>query len=236
MMDSPSLFTMIIGLFAMTGPIAGLPVFITTTEGQDAKERRKTTVIIVITYAVACLVALFAGNVVLKFFGVSVAALRVAGMAVIATIGWKMLNAPTVVTKNKSAESRHNGASLHHMASNTEVTKFSPSGRQAPLPSEVGVMPLGFPLYAGPGVLSVVISWSSLSSSVYMPALAAITANAGIIALFNLLAQPIGRLVGAQGLLITEKIFGLFVLAMAVASMAESLIVLFPGLSGQVAR
>ena len=92
-------------------------------------------------------------------------------------------------------------------------------------------MPLGFPLYAGPGVLSVIISWSSLSSHIYIPALAAIAANAIIIVILNSLAEPISRIVGAQGLLITEKIFGLFVLAMAVAGMAESLVVLFPGLS-----
>jgi small neutral amino acid transporter SnatA (MarC family) len=43
------------------------------------------------------MVALLAGNAALSFFGVSVAALRLVGMAVVAVIGWQMINAPTAV-------------------------------------------------------------------------------------------------------------------------------------------
>jgi len=234
-MHDPSLLTMIVGLFAMTGPIAALPVYISATEGQSKEDQRETTYIIAITFIIFCFVALFAGTEVLKLFGVREAGLRAAGMGIIATIGWDMLNAPTVISKSKpkgknAAANKHKD--IHHMASNTHIEQADDDGKKAPAPSEVGIMPLGFPLYAGPGVISVIISWSSLSSHIYERASLAILVNAAIIIILNFLANPISRLVGPQGLLITEKVFGLIVLAIAVTGIADALLILFPGLAG----
>ena len=78
-MRDPSILTMIVGLFAMTGPISGLPVFITATKGQTTEAQHRTILIIAATYVIACFVSLFAGHAVLESFGVSVAGLRVAG-------------------------------------------------------------------------------------------------------------------------------------------------------------
>ena len=93
-------------------------------------------------------------------------------------------------------------------------------------------MPLGFPIYGGPGVLSVVIAWGTGAKPVYMAALIAILVNAALIIILDFLAIPITRLVGAQGLLATEKVFGLIVVAIAISGMTGALLVLFPGLAG----
>jgi multiple antibiotic resistance protein len=45
-----------------------------------------------------------------------------------------------------------------------------------------------------------------------------------------MLAAPITRIIGAEGLLVTEKLFGLIVVAIAVGGMASALRELFPGL------
>lgn len=232
-MGDPSLLSMIVGLFAMTGPISGLPVFMTATKGQTMEAQHRTILVICVTYIIACFIALFAGHEVLKLFGVSVAGLRAAGMIIIATIGWEMLNAPTVIKKNKvgnRATDQAKNKEIHHMASNTHIEQDGLD--EVREPSEVGIMPLGFPLYAGPGVISVIISWSSLSSHIYKQASLAILVNTAIIVVFNLLAQPIGRVVGPQGLLITEKVLGLIVLSMAVTGIADAALTLFPGLAG----
>ena len=233
---SVSLLTMIVGLFAITAPIATLPLFIAATDGQTPPQRRKTALIATATYIVAGLTALFAGNAALGVFGVSVAALRVAGMAVIGVIGWSMLNAPTPVAAPKAglsgaADPTDAAGHHHHRASNTMIPVVG-SGKPVPTPTSVGIMPLGFPIYAGPGVLSVVIAWGSGSRPVYLAAAVAILANAAIIAALDLLATPITALVGTNALLVTEKVFGLLVVAIAVGGMASALLVLFPGLAG----
>jgi multiple antibiotic resistance protein len=178
------------------------------------------------TYVFAGLAALFIGNAALSFFGVSVVELRLAGMAVVAVIGWQMINAPTVV----SEETMPNGAARLHAASNTTITQGN--DRCPPSPFSIGVTPLGFPIYAGPGVLSVVIAWGSGPEPVYVIAVIAILANAALLLALNMLAAPITRIIGAQGLLVTEKLFGLLVVAIAVGGMATALRELFPGLQG----
>jgi len=215
--------TMFVGLFGITAPIAAIPLFVAATNGQSGSDRRRTALIATATYLVAAFIALFAGNAALAFFGVSSSGLRLAGMAVVAVIGWKMVNAPTVVTKGAG-----DGRDQHfHAASNTRVE--TSSDMAAPSPRSVGITPLGFPIYAGPGVLSVVIAWGSGSEPVYIGAMAAILANAAVIIALNFLATTIVRVVSVEALLVTEKLFGLVVVALAVDGMTGALLVLFPG-------
>lgn len=231
-MDTPSLLTMTIALFAITGSIAIIPIFVGVTEGQTNVQRRHTALIASASYVVAGLIALFVGNAALNVFGISVAALRVTGMAIVAVIGWKMLNAATPVAAQSGVGD--GGAAKrvhHHVASNTRVVQPQ-SAKAAPSPASVGIMPLGFPIYGGPGVISVIIAWGSGTKPVYFAALIAILANAAIIVALDFLATPIVKLIGAEGLLVTEKVFGLIVVALAVSGMAGALLILFPGLAG----
>jgi multiple antibiotic resistance protein len=224
-LDTSALVTMTVGLFAITAPIAVLPLFVAATAGQTQGDQRRTALMAAATYVVAGLLALFVGNAALGVFGVSIAALRVAGMAVIGVIGWQMLNAPT---PSEATPVR----SHHHRASNTHVP-VAARNAVAPSPASVGILPLDFPIYAGPGVLSVIIAWGSGSRPVYLAAMVAILANAAVIVALDFLAAPITRVIGEKALLITEKIFGLLVVAIAVGGMASALVVLFPGLGGR---
>lgn len=221
---------MIVALFAITGSIAIIPIFVGVTEGQSNPQRRKTALIAASTYVVAGLVALFVGNAALSVFGISVAALRVTGMAIVAVIGWKMLNAATPVSPEPTdADGTPPRRVHHHIASNTHVAQ---STKSIPRPASVGIMPLGFPIYGGPGVISVIIAWGSGAKPVYLAALIAIFANAAVIVALDFLATPIVKLIGAEGLLVTEKVFGLIVVALAVSGMAGALLTLFPGWAG----
>lgn len=247
-MDFNSFATMFVGLFAITAQIAAVPIFVASTEGQTGEQQRKTALIATATYVIGGLIALFVGNALLSFFGVTVAALRVAGMAVVAAIGWQMLNKPTPsadgAAGSEAAEGRgepqvagaRQAPMAHlHAASNTRVAIADQAVRgQVPSPSRVGIMPLGFPIYAGPGVLSVIIGWGSGTSQVYVAALVAILANAAIIVVLDFLATPITKVIGTEALMVTEKIFGLIVVAIAVTGMASALLVLFPGLAGGI--
>lgn len=223
---------MFVALFAISSPIANVPLFVAATAGQTGPQRRRTALIAVATYVVAGLAVLFAGDAGLAFFGVNLAALRLAGMAVVAVIGWQMINAPTVVAQpNGPARPQR-----VHAASNTRIARARASShtspQTAPSPLSIGVTPLGFPIYAGPGVLSLVIAWGSGPQPAYAIATVAILANAAVILGLNALANPITRIIGAEGLLVTEKLSGLIVVAIAVGGMASALLVLFPGLQG----
>lgn len=222
-MAESALLAMFMALFAITAPIAAVPLFVAATDGQSEHDRRRTALIAAATYVFAGLGALFIGNAALSFFGVSVAALRLAGMAVVAVIGWQMINAPTAV-----ATLGPKGQARLHAASNTRIA--GRDGQPTPTPLSIGITPLGFPIYAGPGVLSVIIAWGSGPEPVYSIAVIAILANAALFVTLNFLATRITRIIGAEGLLVTEKLFGLVVVAIAVGGMTSALLVLFPGL------
>jgi multiple antibiotic resistance protein len=202
-------FTMFMALFAITAPIADLPLFVATTEGQSTAERRRTALITTITYLLVCGVALFAGNAALTIFGVSLPGLRLAGMSVVAAIGWNMVRAPRALPEPAAAESL-----------------------PCPTPQSVGITPLGFPIYAGPGAISVIIAWGSGPEPIYVSAILAILANAALIFILNSAATWVTRLIGAGGLWIVGKLFGLMILAVAVDGIAFALIELLPGLRG----
>ena len=224
---------MIVGLFAITGSIAIIPIFVGVTEGQTDPQRRKTALIAAATYVAAGVIALFVGNAALSVFGISVAALRVTGMAIVAVIGWKMLNAETPIPSSDAVGNDEEPRTRvhHHIASNTRIIHAA-APKAVPSPAGVGIMPLGFPIYGGPGVISVIIAWGSGATPIYFAALVAILANAIIILALDVLATPIVKLIGAEGLLVTEKVFGLIVVALAVSGMAGALLTLFPGWAG----
>lgn len=227
MIYSPFL-AMFMALFAISSPIANVPLFVAATAGQTGEQRRRTALIAATTYVVAGLAVLFAGDAALSLFGVNLAALRLAGMAVVAVIGWQMINAPTAVVEPDGPAGRHHV----HAASNTRIAGRHSSPETTPSPLSIGITPLGFPIYAGPGVLSLVIAWGSGPRPAYTVAAAAILANAALILGLNTLANPLTRIIGAEGLLVTEKLSGLIVVAIAVGGMASALLILFPGLQG----
>jgi multiple antibiotic resistance protein len=134
-----------------------------------------------------------------------------------------MVNAHTVAIAPAGDEPEQH----FHAASNTRIQVSNDA--VAPSPRSVGITPLGFPIYAGPGVLSVVIAWGSGPEPVYLSAIVAILANALVIIGLNYLATSIVRVVSAEALLVTEKLFGLVVVALAVDGMTGALLQLFPG-------
>jgi multiple antibiotic resistance protein len=79
--------------------------------------------------------ALWAGSYVLAFFGISLAALRVAGGLVVAISGWHMLNAPEKHEEHKQEQ-----------AASAEGV------------DDVAFFPLTIPFTTGPGTISVAVA------------------------------------------------------------------------------
>ncbi|WFU37071.1 MarC family protein [Bradyrhizobium brasilense] len=63
--------------------------------GLTDRERARIALRIAV-YALVILMSLFVGGHVLRFFGITVPALRIGGRLVVAATGWSMLHAPPV--------------------------------------------------------------------------------------------------------------------------------------------
>jgi multiple antibiotic resistance protein len=198
-----------IALFTIINPIAVVPTFLLLTHSQTSNERNRTALVASIAVMITLMIALFAGDDILKLFGIDLQAFRLAGMVVIATMAWSMLNAKTSQMQHTKAEDQ-----------------------DAEQKDSVAVVPLAFPMLSGAGSISLVInyaaqvsSWEDTIFGAVVIALVSITT-----AIVLLTAPRIQKLLGLTGMNILTRIFGLLLLAIAIGGAATALIELFPAL------
>ena len=93
-----NLYTAAIMVFAalvpVLNPFGGAMFFLTLTNGVDPHIRGAMANRIGLYSLIVLLVCLFAGNIILNFFGISIGVLRMAGGIVLFSAGWQALNAP----------------------------------------------------------------------------------------------------------------------------------------------
>lgn len=127
-------------------PFGGAMFFLSLTPGASDEIRAKITERMAIYSLIVLLVSLFAGRVILSFFGISVPVLQVGGGLVLLSSGWEALHAPTLAeAKNNASQVRKSDEALLSMA----------------------FYPLTLPLVTGPGTIaSAAAIGSSLSGSI----------------------------------------------------------------------
>lgn len=125
-------------LFSIVNPIGGALIYSQVTAGRTHAERGALAGRIGLYSALVMLVALWGGAYVLNFFGITLAALRIAGGLVVAARAWEMLSAP-----------EENEAMKQEQA--------APASAAA----DVAFFPLTMPFTTGPGTISVAVALGS---------------------------------------------------------------------------
>ena len=134
-----NLYTAAIMVFAalvpVLNPFGGAMFFLTLTNGVDPHIRGAMANRIGLYSLIVLLVCLFAGNIILNFFGISIGVLRMAGGIVLFSAGWQALNAPA-------------------------QEEGTPSGqpKSARVLSTMAFYPFTLPLTTGPGAISVAVA------------------------------------------------------------------------------
>lgn len=122
-------------LFSIVNPLAMALIFSQVTANRSARERAQLARLVGAYSAVVMLTALWAGAYVLNFFGISLAALRIAGGFVVAERAWALLSAPEAHEARKQEQATP--------AASVEESAF---------------FPLTVPFTTGPGTISVAIA------------------------------------------------------------------------------
>ena len=125
-------------LFSIVNPLGIALIFHQVTAGSSPQDRRALAWRVAVYSLGVMLVSLWAGATLIGFFGVSLAALRVAGGLVVAVRAWEMLSAP-----------EQNEGRKQEQAASARGT------------SDEAFFPLTMPLTTGPGTISVAIALSS---------------------------------------------------------------------------
>ena len=182
-------------VFVLVDPIAAIPTFLVLTADSDAPRRRRMALVAAITCFIVLTVFAAIGTFIFSLFSITLPAFKIAGGIILGLIGLDMLQARRSPTK--------------------ETAKETEEGLEK---EDVGIIPLGVPMLAGPGSIStvmVLISQSQdwLRSSLVFTAIA-VTCAISFVVLAA--ADRVRSYLGATGIGILTRMMGLLLTAIAV--------------------
>lgn len=192
-------------LFSVINPLGTVPIFVGLTTEETNRERNQTALLTSVNVVVILIISFFAGTYLLDFFGISLNALRIAGGMIIVTSGFALLT---------GSFSKHKGMKNKRVKKDLDKReKFS-------------LTPLAIPMLAGPGSISLLITfnqeyqeWSEMAFVI----LAVIAV--GIATLLILRSSHyISRILGASGINAISRIVGFIVISIGVEYISSAVI------------
>ncbi|MDA7946974.1 MAG: MarC family protein [Hyphomicrobiaceae bacterium] len=196
-------------LFAIMNPLTNLPIFLSVTEGKGAKQHAAIALTGAVATFMILLVVLFAGNGILRFFGITVDDFRIAGGILILAIAFSMLHVQT--------------SQINH------THEESVEGREKDNP---GIFPLAIPLLAGPGSMTTVIVFAHRAEGFANKLLCAgvLFAVCVLIYITFAMGERISAWLGATGMNIVTRIMGMVLAAIAVGMIVNGVANAVPAL------
>jgi multiple antibiotic resistance protein len=203
MLSLPEYSRFAFSLFAMLTPFAALPTFLSLTSGLISREKSRTAITAVRTAAVVLVIAAVSGEIILTALGASLESLRVGGGLVLLLTAMSML---------KPLD---------------ELNRHDPDSTAAS-----AIVPLGVPLLAGPGSISLVMVEMRQGAGIghAVAVVTCVLATCGAAWAILRFAEPIGAWIGQSGLNVLSRLFGLVLAAMAIEIIGTGLRSLFPAL------
>lgn len=184
-------------LFSIMNPLGTVPIFVSLTQKNEPKERGKIAFWTGVNVLIILFLSFFAGKYILIFFGISINSLKIAGGLIIASSGFALLT-------GKFAE--HKGMAGKKIKEDVKTR------------SEIALTPLAIPMIAGPGTISLLITYNEqyqkLQELMFLIA-AMILAGASVYFVLKS-SHYIVKTIGASGINALSRIIGFIVIAIGV--------------------
>ncbi|MDP4797599.1 MAG: MarC family NAAT transporter [Crocinitomicaceae bacterium] len=183
-------------LFSVINPLGTVPIFVGLTQDNTPKERNVISFYTSIYVLTILLLSFYLGKYILMFFGISLDALKIAGGMIIASSGFALLTGK--FTEHKGMKKREKDDAFNR--------------------SEISLTPLAIPMLAGPGTISLLISYqqeySKIAQQLWIIG-AILAVSAGIYFILKS-SHLIVKLMGASGINALSRIIGFIVIAIGV--------------------
>ncbi len=201
---------MLVGLIVIVNPLLGVSSITTLASDETPGQRRATARMAALTVGVVMSISAIAGEAVLALFGIGIPEFHVGGGILLLLIAVSMLNARMSGVRHTAAESE-----------------------EAQTREQVGVVPIGIPLLAGPGAISTAILYAHKGKEWLdmVVLLGEIWLVAALVWVALLLGDRLMTILGQTGMNIASRIMGLLLAAIAVGFVTQGLKVLLPGLA-----
>jgi len=191
--------TVFAAVFAIVNPIGNIPVFVAITQDYTPEQKRRVIRKVCIVAASVLLAFGIFGNYIFAIYGITIPAFKIAGGLLLFSIAFNMTRGQVGRTKMTGEE--------HEEALEKE---------------EVGVVPLGIPLFAGPGAITTVMIYISFAttsgdelfdlSSIFLSIVFTVIASYFLLRY----AEPIFSRMGKSGAGAFTRIMGLLLAAIAI--------------------
>ncbi|MEA3317537.1 MAG: MarC family protein [Bacteroidota bacterium] len=179
--------------FTLINPLGTMPIFMTMTQDLDEKQKTKTAKKATIVSFVILILFAFSGQLLFKFFGISVNSFRIVGGIIFFLMGMDMLQARLGKVKINSSEIK------------TYV-------------NDISITPLAIPMICGPGAITNAIVLMEDANSIAKKTIL-ISSIFIVIALSYLIlysSSKIDKLLGETGKNVMMRLMGLIVMVIAV--------------------
>ena len=187
-------------LLAIVNPLSAVPLYVTATAELSPRQRASTLRIAVATGVAALVLFGLAGTFILRFFGITTYAFRIAGGLIFLGIGNDMLNARRSGSKTTPGEEQ-----------------------EAEQKQDIGIIPLGIPTLAGPGSITTVITLTAQADTrpqlvgLYGAIAAVMALSWAVLAIAPVIVKRVGR----TGMNVMTRLMGLIVMVVGVQFIIE---------------
>ena len=207
-----------VALFALVDPIGNIPIFAAATAGANIRQRLSVSGLICLFIAAFLAFFFFTGLGLLQFFGISLAAFRIAGGILLLLLGLDMTR----------------GDFLTMFADKDALTDAQDVRGYASRRFKRLIVPFAMPLLIGPGAISTIIIQAGEAAKIgYAGTIAGLLAiGAAALATFVVFAAtgPISRVLGDVGMAIIVRVLGLILCALAIQFILAGLGEALPGM------
>lgn len=190
-----------IAIFPIINPVAMSSVFFGMTQYASDAERKKLALMVSLYGTVLLLGTLILGPLILKFFGLQPADIRVAGGLVVFSLAWKMLTQSKDLEQKQTVKDEENNEDLMSLA----------------------FFPLTMPLTAGAGSIAIVIALATQANKAdimlteYMSIALAILASFILVYFCYRYSATIFKKLGRTGGKVVSSLSAFILLAIGVA-------------------
>lgn len=197
-----------VALFSIMNPFGTVPIFVGLTQKNNKIERNRIAFWTSINVLIILIISFFSGKFILMFFGISLNALKIAGGLIIASSGFALLTGEF---------SKHKGMKRGKVKEDIKTR------------SEISLTPLAIPMIAGPGTISLLITYNQEYTGLtnILIIVGAILLATTCIYLILKSSFYIVKVLGASGINALSRIIGFIVIAIGVEFIISSLVSVF---------
>ncbi len=189
------------GFIAINNPVGNVPIFLSLTRQADRVTRKKISRKATFTAFIIVSGFIILGKYIFDFFGLTIPAFKITGGILVFFVGFEMIRAQVSSIDNQ---------------------------KEVNFNEEISISPLGIPILAGPG--TIVTAMNFTTTATYLQ-LGIILVMFALVMYLNHLAflssEYLVRYIGANKIVVVEKIMGLIIAIIGVNMLIQGIHIAF---------